>query len=327
MEELRNELKQVQAEMPKYSWQNEEHREILLELQQKESDLMSQIRRGEQGQQIDGFLDTVQQIFSAMFPKETYSKILGLTEYEEKQQDFHKLTTASFAEKQEVTNEKHEQELAEFEKKLSESRQHLNDALERNGQLVIDCNDAIEARDELEKQLRAVMETLFKKEEEIKRLSGDVQSLTEKLERAQKPADTYKPSQSLNEMIENVRIKSIKELSPDDMLARFNARQQNGSKMVFGLPQMELPNVDQVQPFRPNGELDQGSLESSTDPQEALEQAKEAAFQSEEESHDNQRSGLSSDITIEVDEEEKTLEERVRALEVAVFGRKVNENE
>lgn len=171
---------------------------------------------------IDSYVDTVAQIWDALFPTDPFEQLLGKNDYAEKRQDFYKLNHLYFAEKVAKINADHEDEIAakdekyrlltkqalETENQLAEARrenQTLSDQLWQAG-------EEIKERDHRLENLNERMQEIIKERDEALQKNGElhgrIAELESKLEEATKPKSAEKPSENLQIMLEQVKSKN-----------------------------------------------------------------------------------------------------------------------
>jgi DNA repair exonuclease SbcCD ATPase subunit len=166
-----------------------------------------------------------------------------------------------------------------------------------NGNLrdhITKLNDEIALlKEQNEKQVLAEIENV--------KLRQQIVELEQQLEQAQKPK-TFKPSESLAQLVENAK------KAQESTLEKANRGLER-----WGLPPIEPPTVTvEVTPFRPGAEVDTTVVEPGADPEQEVSQ-----FPTTEDAVVDQSPTMDSEVT----REEKPIEERVRDLELAVFGR------
>lgn len=321
-------LAQIQAEKQTLSWHNPEHHERLMELEEEEQQI-------EAKQRIDGLMDAVMTLglFRAIVPAPAEGE--RLYEYEQREKEFN-LITYDFAKEQlqqsdevhnaelEKKNEKIREllkQLAEFENKYTETKTHLNEALQRNVEVVEDYNKAVSERDELQEKLAEEkqehqdgIDLLNKTKQQTYELIAKVAELEQKLDQSQKPKEAHQPSEELSERVKKLAdstIKSSRELALDGLTFR--------GKVEWSLPPI-------VQPVPPEAERlqfrnEQDSPSGDPNPAVADQQAggipadhSEVDFQSEVSVADGEPSGAVEDTPVTRAEFE-ALKARVEKLE------------
>jgi chromosome segregation ATPase len=218
--------------------------------QQQEKDNREQ----KQTENIQGYVDVVAQMFDALFPAEVYQKLLGLTEYEEKRQQFYQLNHAYYTEKvQEIYND-HNEEIAAKDQKIQLLQKQ---GLETQRQL-----------DEANSQIETLQKTVQTQAQEIESLNGkiadlqgqvekgnaaisensslrqQITELTEKLDAANKPKETAQPSQNLQQMINSIREKNSAPIKTALEIGLERAQR------YLEPPTVNVPNAEQVSSFR-----------------------------------------------------------------------------
>lgn len=218
----------------------------VLEIDKKIAELEAQITVEEQQvreqlnkETIESTVDALAQMFEALWPESTYKTLIGITEFEEKRQNFYQLTNLLITEKLDASNAAQEQILAQRDEKIQSLTSQAAE---------------FKAQYEEEKRIRETTQEAFNKLSddytalETKAAAdkaayeSNIANLNAKLDAAQKTKEETKPSQSFTDKIN--AIKSRNELTPDDMLARWNARQKSEDVKI------DVPSTQQENPFR-----------------------------------------------------------------------------
>ncbi|SDJ61262.1 hypothetical protein [Paenibacillus naphthalenovorans] len=286
---------------------------------------------------IDEYVDIVSQMFEALFPSEKYRPLFGITEYEEKRAQFYQLNHAYVTEKIEAIHQENELALA-----LKDERYRLlNDQALRVQEQLDEANKSIQAikldylaekenyNDLIDDYKRELVQakreaetanaTCVQLEQQLMQLRHDnavqaeqIMTLQEKLEAAQQPKES-KPSQKLSDIMNE--IKSKNDLKADDWIARWNARQKS-DEVKIPLPEINVPELTES-PFR-NENNTAYAEEYRISPPEVVAPVG-GSFQIDEE--------FTQAGPIEIPTQQpngevvaKTVEERLEALERAVFG-------
>lgn len=299
---------------------------ISIALSELEQEQEQEGREQKQVEHIDGFIDVAQQVFEALFPEEVYGKLLGLTEYEDKRQDFYKLSHATYAEQLNQVFEAQNLVIAakdekiqtltkqglETENQLTAARKERDDSNEQIHDLATEITereeqlrDVTARRDNLEKlyveENRMHTEALQKNAE----LHNTIAELQSKLEQATKPKEPV--SDNLQSLINSVKIKSIKDLTASEMEQRFLDRMTHGGKVMS----IEPPSI---------GETRGNTFRLEDIPGADQEAVVEESFRSETESLPEAQPGADStdyggqESTVG-ENTEKTVEQRVAELE------------
>lgn len=283
---------------------------------------------------IDEYVDIVSQMFEALFPSEKYRPLFGITEYEEKRAQFYQLNHAYVTEKIEEIHQENELALAlkdERYRLLNDQALRVQEQLDEAGRKITKMEEEIDVLidkySESEKgraeALRLLNETksrLNNAEKTIEQLRHEagiqteqIATLQEKLEAAQKPKEESKPSQKLSDML--TEIKSKNTTDADEWIARWNARQKS-DEVKIPLPEISVPEVTES-PFR-NENNTAYAEEYRISPPEVVTPVG-GSFQIDEE--------FTQAGPIEIPTQQpngevvaKTVEERLEALERAVFG-------
>lgn len=243
-------LQQVKESLAKLDPNNRDNLVEIARLKTQEIELTKQVadeeaveaqqgREQQKQESIDSTVDALAQMFEALFPEATYKLLIGITDFEEKRQNFYQLTNMLITEKLEASYAVQEQILAQRDDSI---------------QTLTSQAAEYKAQYEEEKRVRETTQEAFNK------LSDDytalearaatdkagyeatISNLNAKIDAAQKAKNETKPSQSFAEKINS--IKSKNELSPDEMLARWNARQTSDSVKI------EVPSIQQESSFR-----------------------------------------------------------------------------
>lgn len=167
---IRNQLVTKRAEL--------EQQQSAEELQQKETE------------HSDKLLDIANQIYEALFPRGTYTSILGLNTYEEKQQSFNQLYHAAINEHTQPLIDSFKDEIAKRDEKLKvltqqgmETENQLSDAKKQLHDALRDRDDAIQAHKALEDELASVKATRAQKDAETAKMDAQINDLTEQVEK------------------------------------------------------------------------------------------------------------------------------------------------
>ncbi|GCL71780.1 hypothetical protein PN4B1_16850 [Paenibacillus naphthalenovorans] len=285
---------------------------------------------------IDEYVDIVSQMFEALFPSEKYRPLFGITEYEEKRAQFYQLNHAYVTEKIEAIHQENELALAlkderyrllnnkalRVQEQLDEAKKEIAQLQSRADRFEDMYNDKKQSHDEILELLNETKNKLNEAQEQIEKgnaaisenckLRQDIIELEAKLEAAQKPK-TSQPSQKLSDIMNE--IKSKNDLKADDWIARWNARQKS-DEVKIPLPEISVPEVTES-PFR-NENNTAYAEEYRISPPEVVAPVG-GSFQIDEE--------FTQAGPIEIPTQQtngevvaKTVEERLEALERAVFG-------
>lgn len=261
-------------------------------VQQQEQEEREQIKQAG----IDTYVDVLSEIFGTLFPSEVYRPLLGINEYESKRADFYRLNQAYFAEKVDEIHQQSELALAlkdERIKNLTDQAESLNQVIDR---MTIEYADLHGDMLQLQRAEDDRVKIVDEYERENIDLRSQVSTLQQKLEEATKPKET-KASQTMQAALNEVKRRS--QMTADDMIARFNARQKEENR----IPTTEVP------PFRSE---EPSASEPSGDKLLYTEAAEVSQFQVP---------AVSIPSLDPVQQlVRKTIEERVEALEKAVFG-------
>lgn len=218
-----------------------EYNKIVNDLSEAEYELAQQQEKEQRDQKqqevIDSSIDMLPEIFAALFPQDTFSQILGLTNYADKQQQFYQIVKAYTAEQVQKATEPYEQDLAAKDEKIrlmnkqSLEVQNQLDTISAQLQAEKDAHDKTQAElADVRAKLNTALSDSAAKDEKINELQS-------KLDNAQPKAQ---PSADLQSMIEQTKIKSQSSISVDDLIARFNARQKTDE---VKLPLPEVPQI------------------------------------------------------------------------------------
>jgi hypothetical protein len=281
-----------------------------------------EVRIQKQTETIDSLLQEIQDAnpFGAMFPKEHYVSVFGLTEYEQYQQNMNEFIYGTLNDYGAKLNELHNSEIElkdekirllnqqgmETENQLAESRKELSVKVGGIQILHNSLNEERESNKRLVEMLNATKQQLNETQEQIEKgkaaelenvkLRQQIVELESKLEQAQKPREAQESSQSIKD-----RVASLK----------------NKTQLQAGLERWNLPPLPTVEPptvgeqFRQEDTADDSTAPVADPEADAIPAAdSEVDFPVVE---------GSPELAEQADG--KTLEERVRALELAVFGK------
>lgn len=222
------------------------------ELEQQQSKVQREIKTAEA---IDSYVDTVAQIWDALFPAAIFEGILGINEYAEKRQDFYKLNHTYFAEKVEKLNADHEEEIAakdekirtlnlqglETENQLAEANRRIEQLQNELHQAKFDREVAVEENEKISSRLEQMNEEVEKGKAAIVEnceLRQTILRLEEKIAASQQPKTAEKPSENLQSMLEQVKSKSV------TYQAAIN--KADAALVRLGLVEPEPPEVEPV---------------------------------------------------------------------------------
>jgi len=312
--------------------------ELEKELEQIEE---TEAREQKTGELLDEYNDTLNRIFDAMFPEEKFAAFLGKTDYDQLRQDYKRVHHAYHSGQIEKIHAEHAAEIEnwrekfgrlttqaqETENQLAEARAEtgrLNNQLElveqRNLSLKEECqllqnmyNAVFADRDEYVNKYNSETEKLANENVQLTNKIKELEGRLDQTIKTKEPVKTEALDNVLNEII------SRKQMDPDELMRRFEARQQNGPKVMaidHGSKNIELLEL----PFR--GEMVTKPVEQSPDPLPTV--ITETQFQGssgdmgESAVRTEDGNGTDGDTPSSADDEKVSLTARIEALEADV---------
>lgn len=258
MSNLNERLEQLNGQLAEWEAQSPRNQSKIDAIQAeigrvKEQMQETEAREQKTGELLDEYNDTLNDIFDALFPADKFRVILGETDYNQLRQDYKRVHHAYHAGQIDRINADHANEIESMREKherilAATTEEYITafDRAEKEKEGLIQEREAWEVR---AKELEQQVEDL---QGDVRRLQGQNADLREKYtvlkeklakaEKAKEPAKTEALSNVLDE------IKSRKQMDPDDLMRRFQSRQDNGPKVMsieHGKPP-ELPEL----PFR-----------------------------------------------------------------------------
>lgn len=276
---------------------------------------------------LSDYVDIVSQMFEALFPSEKYRPLFGITEYEEKRAQFYQLNHAYVTEKIEEIHQENELALAlkderyrllndqalAVQNQLDEARQKAEGAFKEIEELEARVNEANDQIRSIAAERDEAVSKFIAADLKANELKVQVDELTQKLEAAQQPKES-KPSQKLADIMSE--IKSKNDLKADDWIARWNARQKSDEAKI-PLPEISVPEVTES-PFRNEDTASNVEVDRILPPEVAEVAQDSFPGEGDTESGHIEIPTYPADGTVV----QKTVEERLEALERAVFGEK-----
>jgi len=240
----REELEREKAALLEKLRQKEEEQQWLAQLEAEKGQ-----RDQQAAETIDSYVDTVAQIWEALFPVDAYERLFGgVNEYADKRQDFYKLNHAYFAEKVAKINTAHESEIAAKDEKYRALSVQMAEASSQLSDLRRQLEESERALADLERDHKELTEQLDRMDAEMianDRLIAELQAenadLKSKLAAANQPKTADKPSDNLQTMLEEVKQKNA--------AAYQTAIQKADAALVrLGLVEPKPPAIEEVQP-------------------------------------------------------------------------------
>lgn len=203
---------------------------------------------------IDSYVDTVAQIWDALFPAAIFEGMLGINEYAEKRQDFYKLNHAYFADKVEKLNADHEEEIAakdeRFRRLTAQAQETENQLAEVKRELAAAHSNIADAErayaelekdhDELRQDYNELEKDMIENDRLIEQLQLENDELRDKLAASKQPKTAEKPSENLQSILDEIKSKNATMSwgeKANKALERWN---------LLPLPEIPAPEVEPV---------------------------------------------------------------------------------
>lgn len=336
----KTQLQEVQVRLTQLDPNNRDNLVEIASLKTQESELAKQAEAEEEqaareqktGELLDEYNDTLNNIFDGLFPEKVYSVLLGAAEYVQLRQDYKRVHHAYHSGQIEKINADHAAEIESWREKfgrltaqaqdvenqLAESKRLVDELTEEvndSGDRIVSLERTITEHIDVIANLHEMVEKGNAAERENVRLRQEIVELEAKLEQSQKPKEPAK-----TEAVDNLlnEIKSRKQMDPDEMMRRFEARQNNGPKVMAIDHGAKNPELS-VLPFRL--EVATPVLEQSTGPLSLVTEEQFRGGLAESEGQQAVRSddagvpGIPTDTETVSRSEFKALEARVKAIE------------
>lgn len=312
--------------------------ELEFELKQKQAEQEEREQRKQETIEATTSIDILAQIFDTLLPAKEFKAILGPDSYDVLSQDFKQVIQVyvtdtvlapvyaqhelEIAQKDDRIKHLNDQSLA-VQKQLDAANDQLDQA---NGAIEIANSELDYERQQHEKtteQLGTVKKQLEDAQAQIEKgnaaisenckLRQDIVDLETKIQAVQQPKTESQPSQKLDDMLN--AIKSRKELSVDDHIAKWNAR----NDVKIEVPEVKAPEIT-GSPFRgedsENSQTDAGDAQSVAAGDEAVTVEQFRTLQAPAVSAISTGSVHREVASKTVEERVEELEKRVAALEV-----------